>query len=115
MKMLPLLVLLAATTVPTYGKPLCGHSAANRAELEATLRKTARVFDRDKQITTIFESNRTLWWLTKPAHPAFPALVCMQQVVRGPGYVRLPPQSDCGGAPKALCSALVQRMSRVEY
>lgn len=107
------LALLAATQA--QGRSLCGQSYRSVAELKATLRgaEDSDVFDGMRVLTVA--RNHTLWWFTKPSHPAYPAVACVRQVARDQGLERLPVQYACGSVPKKACAALAQQLSTAKF
>jgi hypothetical protein len=105
--------LLCATHAQAHS--LCGTQYRSITGLAALLRadENSSVFDGMRVLTIV--RDHTLWWIAKPSHPAYPAVACVQQVVRDQGYERLPVQSACGRASRKACAALVEQVSKAKF
>ena len=108
--------MLIVAALPTKAATLCGQRFNSRADLETSLRATPDIhsFPAADGIA-VFGTTRKLWWLTQPGHVAYPAAVCLEQVERDRGYVRLPIQSACWTAPKKACEALARYLAGVKF
>jgi hypothetical protein len=105
--------LLFATHAQAHS--LCGMQYRSNAGLAASLRadENSNVFDGMRLLTVI--RDHTFWAITKPSDPAYPAVACVQQVVRDQGYERRPVQSICGRAPRKACAALIDEVSKAKF
>jgi hypothetical protein len=109
---------LALQSQRAVGDSLCGQTYTNISDLQMVLRAKpdTLIFDRDRKIATLFESDRrTLWWFAKPDMAAYPTVACMREVPRNGGYVRLPVQWSCLGALPSACQSVVKRLMRVVF
>ena len=97
----------------------CGIRFSTRADLRAKLRQKDAKFFSGRGVVSAFTKSPTaltLWWLTKPKSPAFPAVACSRKEAKpGSGFVLMPAEGDCGGANISECRRLEGDIHRAKF
>jgi len=112
-------LLVVGLTTDAPAATLCGKAFQTSGQLHSLLVKdpTVEDFKGNRRIETLFEHREravVLWWFTKPAHRAYPAVVCRRQI-RQPGRsTSLTPESSCSRS-KPACAALIAAIAKAKF
>jgi hypothetical protein len=100
-------------------RALCGMAFHSRSDLRAKLRTEHARFFVGEGVTSALTSSAsasTLWWLTEPKSPAFPAVACVQKhAAPGRGFELRPAEACCGRASTPECIRLKRGIRRAKF